>query len=97
MQLMIDMDAPTVATRLGAELATKLRTIDAVIEVRGRGLLLAAELRPELDAKKIATELLEQGLVVNGVTSHALRFAPPLTVSTAEIDEAIKILKKVLG
>lgn len=97
MQLMIDMDAPTVATRLGAELTAKLRTIDAVIEVRGRGLLLAAELRPKLDAKKIATELLDQGLVVNGVTSHALRFAPPLTVSTAEIDEAIEILNKVLG
>ncbi|NQV96211.1 MAG: acetylornithine/succinylornithine family transaminase [Acidimicrobiaceae bacterium] len=97
MQLMIDMDAPTVATRRGAELTAKLRTIDAVIEVRGRGLLLAAELRPELDAKKVATQLLEQGLVVNGVTSHALRFAPPLTVSTAEIDEAIEILKKVLG
>jgi acetylornithine/succinyldiaminopimelate/putrescine aminotransferase len=59
-------------------------------------LLLAAELTPELDAKKVASQLLERGLVVNGVTSHALRLAPPFTVSSEEIDEAIAIMKTVL-
>lgn len=95
-QIMIDMDAPAVAQQKGEELSAKLRTINSVVEVRGRGLLLAAELKPELDAKKIATQLLDLGLVVNGVTSHALRFAPPITVSSTEIDEAIAILKVVL-
>ena len=95
-QLMIDMDAPAVVQQKGEELSAKLRTINSVVEVRGRGLLLAAELKPELDAKKIATQLLDLGLVVNGVTSHALRFAPPFTVSSAEIDEAIEIIKVVL-
>ena len=64
--------------------------------MRGAGLLLAAELKPELDAKKVTSQLLDHGLVVNGVTSHALRLAPPLTVSSAEIDEAISIIKDVL-
>ncbi len=95
-QLMLDMDAPTVATLRGNELSEKLRTVNGVVEVRGRGLLLAAELKADLDAKSVATQLLEHGLVVNGVTSHALRFAPPLTVSSAEIDEAIAIIKQVL-
>ena len=95
-QLMIDMDAPAVVQQKGEELSAKLRTINSVVEVRGRGLLLAAELKPEVDAKKIATQLLDLGLVVNGVTSHALRFAPPFTVSSAEIDEAIEIMKVVL-
>ncbi|GDX34214.1 acetylornithine aminotransferase [Actinomycetes bacterium] len=95
-QIMIDMNAPAVAQQKGEELSAKLRTINSVVEVRGRGLLLAAELKPELDAKKIATQLLDLGLVVNGVTSHALRFAPPITVSSTEIDEAIAILKVVL-
>jgi len=53
-------------------------------------------LKPELDAKKVASQLLDHGLVVNGVTSHALRLAPPLTVSGAEIDEAISIIKQVV-
>jgi predicted acetylornithine/succinylornithine family transaminase len=95
-QLMIDMDAPTVAKQRGKELSEKLLAINGVVEVRGKGLLLAAELKPELDAKKIASQLLDHGLIVNGVTSHALRLAPPLTVSGAEIDEAISIIKQVL-
>ncbi len=95
-QLMLDMDAPAVATLRGNELSEKLRTVNGVVEVRGRGLLLAAELKADLDAKSVATQLLEHGLVVNGVTSHALRFAPPLTVSSVEIDEAIAIIKQVL-
>ena len=96
MQLMIDMNAPEVVMQKGTELTAKLLTIDGVVNVRGRGLLLATELSPELDAKKVAVQLLDKGLVVNGVTSHALRFAPPFTVSSEEIDEAITIMKMVL-
>lgn len=96
MQLMIDMNAPEVVMQKGTELTAKLLTIDGVVNVRGRGLLLAAELSPELDAKKVAVQLLDKGLVVNGVTSHALRLAPPFTVSSEEIDEAITIMKAVL-
>lgn len=96
MQLMIDMNAPEVVMQKGTELTAKLRTIDGVVDVRGRGLLLAAELSPDLDAKKVAVQLLDKGLVVNGVTSHALRLAPPFTVSSEEIDEAITIMKTVL-
>ncbi|MGA1460306.1 MAG: aspartate aminotransferase family protein [Ilumatobacteraceae bacterium] len=96
MQLMIDMNAPEVVMQKGTELTAKLLTIDGVVNVRGRGLLLAAELSPELDAKKVAVQLLDKGLVVNGVTSHALRLAPPFTVSSEEIDEAITIMKTVL-
>ena len=96
MQLMIDMNAPEVVMQKGKELTAKLLTIDGVVNVRGRGLLLAAELSPDLDAKKIALQLLDKGLVVNGVTSHALRLAPPFTVSSEEIDEAITIMKTVL-
>ena len=96
MQLMIEMNAPEVVMQKGAELTAKLQTIGGVINVRGRGLLLAAELSPELDAKKVASQLLDRGLVVNGVTSHALRLAPPFTVSSEEIDEAIAIMKTVL-
>ena len=96
MQLMVDMNAPEVVMQKGTELTAKLLTIDGVVNVRGRGLLLATELSPELDAKKVAVQLLDKGLVVNGVTSHALRLAPPFTVSSEEIDEAITIMKTVL-
>jgi 4-aminobutyrate aminotransferase-like enzyme len=36
-------------------------------------------------------------LIINNVTPTALRFAPPLTVSDDEIDEAAAVLKEVLA
>jgi acetylornithine/succinyldiaminopimelate/putrescine aminotransferase len=63
---------------------------------RGRGLLLAAELADGRDAKAAYSELLDHGLVTNAVTATSLRFAPPLTVTEAELDEAIAIIGTVL-
>jgi 4-aminobutyrate aminotransferase-like enzyme len=42
-------------------------------------------------------ELLARGLVVNAVTPTSLRLAPPITVSDAEIDEAVGLLGEVLS
>ena len=41
--------------------------------------------------------LLDDGLVTNAVTPTALRLAPPLTVSDAEIDEAVAMIAKALA
>jgi predicted acetylornithine/succinylornithine family transaminase len=90
-------DAPALAERAGATLAKALRGVDDVVDVRGLGLLLAAELREGIDARVVASEALHAGLVVNGITPTAIRLAPPLTVSEEEIDEAITILAKVLA
>jgi acetylornithine/N-succinyldiaminopimelate aminotransferase len=81
----------------GAKLADALGGLAQVVEVRGLGLLLAAELVPGLDARAVAAEALHQGLVVNGVTATALRFAPPLLVSDAEISEAVHRLGAALA
>ena len=80
---------PERAARAGTRLVESLAKLDGVEEVRGAGLLIAAELAPALDAKDIAQRCLDRGLVVNAVTPTALRFAPPLLVSDAEIDEAV--------
>ncbi|MCE2512900.1 MAG: acetylornithine/succinylornithine family transaminase [Acidimicrobiia bacterium] len=94
------MDAPAVARRLGAALREQLSRIDGVDGVRGRGLLLAAELsdgaRVGRSAKDIASACLERGLVVNGVTPTALRFAPPFVISDAQLAEGCSILAGAL-
>jgi predicted acetylornithine/succinylornithine family transaminase len=90
-------DAPALAARAGETLTEALLALDDVVEVRGSGLLLAAELREGLDARVVASEALRAGLVVNAVTPSALRLAPPFTVSDDEIDEAVTILAKVLA
>ncbi|MFP5333513.1 MAG: acetylornithine transaminase [Acidimicrobiia bacterium] len=72
----------------GAQLVAGLAEIDGVTAVRGRGLLLAAVL-DQPRAADVATAALAAGLVVNAVRPDAVRFAPPLTVSSDEIDEAL--------
>ena len=87
---------PERAAKAGEQLSAALVALDGVVTVRGLGLLLAAELAPGIDAKVVAMRCLEAGLVVNAVTPTALRLAPPLLVSDAEIDEAVGILARVL-
>lgn len=90
------IDAPRRAAERGAELSALLRALPGVAGVRGTGLLLAVELATGLDSKAVYTQLLQRGLVTNAVTSTALRLAPPITVSSAEIAEAVGILGTVL-
>jgi acetylornithine/succinyldiaminopimelate/putrescine aminotransferase len=85
-------DVPARATRAGARLSEALLKVDGVADVRGVGLLVAAELAPGLDAKAVAQGCLDAGLVVNAVTPTALRMAPSLLVTDAEIDAAVAIV-----
>jgi predicted acetylornithine/succinylornithine family transaminase len=88
-------DVPARAARAGAQLTEALSKVDGVADVRGVGLLIAAELDPGLDAKAVAQGCLDAGLVVNAVTASALRFAPSLLVTDDELDEAVGIVARV--
>lgn len=90
------LDAPRLAREKGAALTTKLSSVPGVVGVRGSGLLLAVELSPGIDAKAVYSALLDRGIVTNAVTGSALRLAPPITVSDAEVDEAVSALASVL-
>ena len=86
------LDAPALAERQGRRLADGLRALDGVVEVRGQGLMLGAQLADGIDAKTVYLRLLERGLITNAVNASTLRFVPPLTVSDAEIDEALALV-----
>jgi acetylornithine/N-succinyldiaminopimelate aminotransferase len=90
------IDAPALAASAGAHLRRALLATEAVKEVRGLGLLLAAELE-ERDSKEVTAACLDRGLVVNNVTPTAIRLAPPITVTDDEIKEAVDILREVLA
>lgn len=91
------INAPQLAEHAGAQLRHSLEMIDGVVEVRGLGLLLAAQLAEGIDAKAVAGDLLSKGLIVNAVSPTALRFAPPLIVSESEIAQAVELLSSVLA
>jgi predicted acetylornithine/succinylornithine family transaminase len=96
LDVMVREDVPARAERAGRRLAEALAKLEGVVEVRGAGLLLAAELDADHDARTVAARCLERGLVVNAVTPTALRFAPPLLVTDDEIDRAVAILEGAL-
>ena len=101
LRVMEEIDVPLLARERGAELTALLESVPGVAGVRGLGLLLAAELRPEAlngrTAAEVARACLEAGLVVNGVTPTALRLAPPFTVSGEELVEGVEILAGVMA
>jgi len=96
LQVMEAEDVPARARAAGKRLTDALTAVDGISGVRGLGLLLAAEL-DEPVAKDVAGRALDAGLVVNAVTENALRLAPSLLVSDAEIDEAVALLASVLS
>ena len=72
-----------------------LSAVPGVSEVRGRGMLIGIELRTPI-AKKVAASMLEAGVIVNAANDQTIRIAPPLIVTTPQIEKFISIFKKVM-
>lgn len=96
LRVMERMDAPSVAAARGAELRAKLEGVPGVASVRGMGLLLGVELEAANSAA-VQAALLDAGLVTNNVTPSALRLAPPITVTSEEIDEAVAMIATAIA
>lgn len=96
----IEIDAPSVASELGSYLEKAASAKPWLDHTRGRGLLVALELTPAALAGRtaavVAGELLDLGLIVNGVTATALRLAPPFVITKDQIDLALGMLDEVL-
>jgi len=94
------LDAPALARSQGLTLRTALEALPGVAHVRGRGLLLGAEITAEALAGRtggqVAQACLDRGLVVNGVTPTTLRLTPPFIITDDQIDEAVGIIASVL-
>lgn len=72
----------------GAQFVALLMEVEGVIDVRGRGLLIGAVLESDR-AAEVTAAALSNGLLVNNVTPNTVRFAPPLTISADEVNEAV--------
>jgi acetylornithine/N-succinyldiaminopimelate aminotransferase len=89
-------DLPARAAKVGEHLQRELAALPGVAGVRGLGLLIGVALDPGIGAPAVQAAALEAGLVINAVAPTTLRLTPPLTVESAEIDEAVDILRSVL-
>jgi ornithine--oxo-acid transaminase len=83
---------------LGAEWLHTLRDAlqhPAIVDVRGRGLMLAIELREP--ARRFCEALAERGVLCKETHGTVIRLAPPLVVTREELAWATERLVQVLG
>lgn len=65
-------------------------------EIRGNGLLLAADTK-QINAQTIVSRAFDKGLLLNAPRVNTLRFMPALTVAATEIKQMIDLLDEVLA
>lgn len=83
------------ARDVGNYLMAKLKTLEPVSDVRGRGLMIGAVLKGD-NAKDIVQKALDKGLLVNAATPNVIRLLPPLTATKKQADECIEKLRKAM-
>jgi ornithine--oxo-acid transaminase len=69
-----------------------------VKEVRGKGLLIGVELKPEAGgARRFCEAMQEKGILAKETHDHVIRFAPPLVIDKETIDWALPSIRDVLN
>ena len=88
------------STELGRHLHRRLRALipHGVLSVRGLGLWAGVDIDPVCGTgKEISLRLAERGVLVKDTHDSTLRFAPPLVITTEEIDWAVDQFAAVLA
>jgi acetylornithine/N-succinyldiaminopimelate aminotransferase len=68
----------------------------SIIAVRGKGLMLAAQLDSAELAKTVLAKLLARKIIINRTDETVLRFLPPFILQTTHVDTFIQALDDVL-
>ena len=69
---------------------------EIILEVRGRGLMFAVDIKNESLTNSIYSELIRKGYIV-GNRGSSLRIDPPLTITKAEIARFIEVLRETIS
>jgi len=91
---------PERAEDLGMYFMEQLAEIPSphVKEVRGKGLLIGVELKPEAQgARRFCEALQKRGILAKETHKHVIRFAPPLVIDKETIDWALPHIREVLN
>jgi len=101
LQVLKDENMCENAASMGTYFREQLRALNSVhIKlVRGKGLLNAIEINhaDENAAWNLCIEMMHNGLIAKPTHGDKIRFAPPLVISKAEIDESIQIISNSLA
>jgi predicted acetylornithine/succinylornithine family transaminase len=98
-KFLIDNDIPAHVKEMEKHLMARLNELKSsfsfVKETRGKGLLAALEFDSDISGQ-VLTSANRAGLLLNGVRPNAVRFMPPLNITSEEIDEGIERLAEAL-
>jgi acetylornithine/N-succinyldiaminopimelate aminotransferase len=100
LKYVLDNDIVGNANKVGQYLMAGLKALQGkypfITDVRGRGLLLAAEFNADI-VQNVLMSCLDNGLLVNRLKPNAIRLIPPLIIDDNDVDEALDILDKALA
>jgi len=99
LRALIDEDMIANAAAMGEYFQDQLAEINSphIKEVRGKGLMIGVELKPEAGgARRFCEALQEHGILAKETHQHIIRFAPPLIITRDEIDWAVERIRTVL-
>ena len=99
LKVIIDEDLITNSAEMGEYFLERLMEVPSknIKEVRGRGLLIGVELKPEAKgARRFCEALQKRGILAKETHTHTIRFAPPLTINREDIDWAMDPIIDVL-
>ena len=84
---------------MGNELLKALKEVNTnkIREIRGKGLMIGIEFKEGLSSKKIAVDLLRQGVVTGTSGDTVLRILPPFIITEEEIEHFIKVFNSVMS
>ena len=71
----------------------KVKYPNVISEIRGKGLLIGIQLK--LDQTKFIKKLMDNKLLTIRAAENVVRVLPPLNVKKSEVNQALKIIKKV--
>jgi predicted acetylornithine/succinylornithine family transaminase len=77
------------------ELDALTRKHACIKEVRGVGMMLGMELH--VPGKPVVLDAMAQGLLINCTHETVLRFLPPYIITEKEVDQAVKIVGRILA
>jgi ornithine--oxo-acid transaminase len=100
LKVIVDEDLPGKSAASGEYLMEKLRAIDSphVKEIRGKGLLIGVEIKETSGtARPFCEKLKNLGILAKETHHQVIRFAPPLVISTEELDWALERIEQVLA
>ena len=72
----------------------KLKTVDSVLEIRAKGLMIAIELTKECN--QLLQQALDKKLLIN-ITGQSIRLLPPLIINKEQADEMVDIICELVS